>query len=74
VDDLRALLLTAGLPAQPPADMTAAAFLELMARDKKVVDGRLRLVLLRAVGSACIVDDVTDGELQELLEVPEINA
>jgi 3-dehydroquinate synthase len=74
VDDLRALILAAGLPAQPPADMTAAAFLELMARDKKVVDGRLRLVLLKAVGSACIVDDVTDRELEDLLEVRAINA
>lgn len=74
VDDLRALILAAGLPTQPPADMTAAAFLELMARDKKVVDGRLRLVLLKAVGSACIVDDVTDRELEDLLEVRAINA
>ena len=73
VDQLRALILAAGLPVVPPADMTAAAFLELMARDKKVVDGRLRLVLLKAVGSACIVDDVTDSELEDLLAVREIN-
>ena len=68
VTDLHALLLAAGLPAEPPADMTVDAFLELMARDKKVVDGRLRLVLLEAVGRACIVDDVTDRELIDLLE------
>lgn len=74
VQGLRELIQAAGLPAQPPADMTAAAFLKLMARDKKVVDGRLRLVLLEAVGRACIVDDVTDRELEDLLEVREINA
>tara|TARA_R110001599_G_scaffold353459_1_gene592424 strand:- start:125307 stop:126395 length:1089 start_codon:yes stop_codon:yes gene_type:complete len=73
VENLRALILAAGLPVVPPADMTATAFLELMARDKKVVDGRLRLVLLRGVGSACIVDDVTDSELEDLLTVREIN-
>jgi 3-dehydroquinate synthase len=33
-----------------------------------VVDGRLRLVLLRAIGEACIVDDVTREELMSLLE------
>ncbi len=65
---LGALLRVAGLPLQPPADMDPGAFLELMARDKKVVDGRLRLVLLEAVGRACIVDDATERELVELLE------
>ena len=41
--------------------------LELMARDKKVLDGRLRMVLLEAIGDACIVDDVSSGELTALL-------
>ena len=64
---LRALLQVTGLPVEPPADMTPDAFLELMGRDKKVVDGRLRLVLLESIGSACIVDDVVDEELVALL-------
>ena len=68
VESLRALLRAAGLPVEPPADMTPAVFLELMGRDKKVVDGTLRLVLLEGVGSACIVDDVADEELISLLE------
>ncbi len=68
VDELRALLLATGLPVEPPTDMTAADFLELMARDKKVVDGRLRLVLLEAMGEACIVDNVAESELVELLD------
>jgi 3-dehydroquinate synthase len=41
-----------------------------MARDKKVVDGRLRLVLLEAIGTACIVDDADERELVDLLETP----
>ena len=65
---LRKLLLAAGLPVQPPSNMTPEIFLEFMKRDKKVVDGRMRLVLLQAIGSACIVDDVTDQELVALLE------
>ncbi|MEE4143864.1 MAG: 3-dehydroquinate synthase [Halieaceae bacterium] len=70
VAGLRELLLTAGLPVAAPADMRAADFLELMARDKKVVNGRIRLVLLEAIGSACIVDDADERELVELLEAP----
>ncbi len=66
VDALRALLATMQLPVAPPADMDAAQFLALMARDKKVVDGRMRFVLLRRIGEACIVDDATDAELSSL--------
>ena len=67
VDRLRALLLDMHLPVTPPDDMNSSDFLSYMARDKKVVDGRLRLVLLRAVGEACIVDDATEDELTALL-------
>ena len=61
------LLKSVDLPTDAPADMSAEVFLELMARDKKVIDGRMRLVLLKAVGEACIVDDVSESELIELL-------
>jgi len=67
VDDCRELFRGMHLPTHPPGDMGAEAFLKLMARDKKVVDGRLRLVLLRAIGEACIVDDATGDELRDLL-------
>ena len=55
------------LPASAPPDMTPQTFLDLMSRDKKVIDGRIRLVLLGAIGEACIVNDATDSELVELL-------
>ncbi len=42
-------------------------FLDLMGRDKKVIDGTLRLILLRSIGQACIVDDATEAELTLLL-------
>ncbi|MEM8659375.1 MAG: 3-dehydroquinate synthase [Pseudomonadota bacterium] len=67
VSALRSLLEQAELPVTPPADMTAERFLELMARDKKVIDGQLRLVLPQEIGRACVVDDVTDSELTQLL-------
>jgi 3-dehydroquinate synthase len=51
------LLLRAGLPVVPPVEMGPEDFLEHMAVDKKVLDGRLRLVLLRQLGEAVITDD-----------------
>ncbi|MEO4048515.1 3-dehydroquinate synthase [Pseudomonas sp. CAU 1711] len=51
------LLRRAGLPVVPPQEMRPEDFLEHMAVDKKVLDGRLRLVLLRRLGEAVITDD-----------------
>jgi 3-dehydroquinate synthase len=51
------LLRRAGLPVVPPVEMRPEDFLEHMAVDKKVLDGRLRLVLLRRLGEAVITDD-----------------
>jgi 3-dehydroquinate synthase len=62
------LLRLMKLPVAPPADMSAEQFLDLMGHDKKVVDGRLRLILLRQIGEACIVDDATEQELKCLLD------
>ncbi|MGM0769420.1 MAG: 3-dehydroquinate synthase [Pseudomonadota bacterium] len=53
----RALILSAELPAMPPASMTPAEFMTLMSVDKKNVDGALRLVLLRALGDAFVTAD-----------------
>ncbi|MEM0955598.1 MAG: 3-dehydroquinate synthase [Pseudomonadota bacterium] len=68
VAPLEQLLTEAGLPIAPPADMTPASFLELMQRDKKVIDGRLRLILLDAIGTARVVDHVSSDALTELLQ------
>lgn len=44
----------AGLPVNGPAQIDADRYLALMASDKKVEAGRLRLVLLRQIGQAVI--------------------
>lgn len=67
VADFRELLRGMHLPVEPPSDMTTESFLKLMARDKKVLDGRLRLILLEAIGDARVVDDVSEAELVALL-------
>ena len=78
IEDLRrieALLSRAGLPTRPPAEMSAARFLELMAVDKKVLDGRLRLVLLRGIGTAVVTDEFPLDVLQQMLaEIERIPA
>jgi 3-dehydroquinate synthase len=57
VDQVRALLLRAGLPIAPPPTMDVEQFLALMAVDKKVLDGQLRLVLLKAIGEAVVTSE-----------------
>lgn len=61
------LLLSAGLPVIPPAEMTPEHFLEHMAVDKKVLDGRMRLVLLRRMGEAVVTDEFPRAVLDATL-------
>ncbi|MCI0654933.1 MAG: 3-dehydroquinate synthase [Methylococcaceae bacterium] len=61
VDRIIDLLQRAKLPVNPPLEMTAERFLEIMSVDKKNVDGKIRLILLRGIGKAalpCTVDRV----------------
>jgi len=64
VDGLRQLLLQAKLPVTAPSSMSVDQFLQLMAVDKKVLDGQLRLVLLRELGNAQVTSDFPLAELQ----------
>ncbi len=66
--DLTALLATWNLPVTVPASMTPAQFLDLMAMDKKVHNGQLRLVLLKALGEAVVTADYDKGALDRTLE------
>ena len=63
---LRALIEAAGLPVAPPK-VGAAKMLDVMQTDKKAKAGRLRFVLLSALGSAYVTDDVDDGALAAVL-------
>jgi 3-dehydroquinate synthase len=68
VDRIQALLMRAGLPVQAPASLNAERFLELMAVDKKVQAGQLRLVLLRGIGRGELRADADPRPLRALLE------
>ncbi len=56
VQRIEALFQRVGLPVQGPA-LGAPRYLELMAHDKKVEAGRMRLVLLKAIGEAVMHGD-----------------
>lgn len=66
VQALEALLKRADLPVRPPS-MTQQQFLELMAVDKKVLDGRLRLVLLKHIGEAIVTSDLDIQQVTDTL-------
>ncbi|MEQ5800887.1 3-dehydroquinate synthase [Halomonas sp. H10-9-1] len=68
VERVRAILRAAGLPLEAPAEMGVDDFLSRMRLDKKNVDSRLRLVLLHALGDACVDDATPPKTLQALLE------
>ncbi|MFA5626519.1 MAG: 3-dehydroquinate synthase [Thiohalomonadaceae bacterium] len=59
----RRLFVAAGLPVQAPSELDAARFLELMAVDKKVQAGKLRLILLCGIGQAVISDSATAEQI-----------
>lgn len=61
------LLEQAKLPVTPPATMSAETFLTHMAVDKKNIDGHIRLVLLRELGSAVVTADYPDDVLHAAL-------
>ena len=62
------LIQAAGLPITPPAGLPDVdAIVELMGMDKKVLNGQLRLVLLRTIGDAFIADDVDIEMLKQTL-------
>jgi 3-dehydroquinate synthase len=48
----------AGLPVVGPANLKDPTYLELMSHDKKVIEGKLRLVLLKGIGRAVVASDV----------------
>ncbi len=51
------VIASMGLPVAPPDDMPVSRFLDLMAVDKKVLDGRLRLVALKSLGNAIVTTE-----------------
>jgi 3-dehydroquinate synthase len=67
---LGALISAAGLPTAPP-DAGAAALREAMGLDKKARGGKLRFILLRAIGEAYLTADYDRSRLERVLEAAD---
>lgn len=63
------LMKRSKLPIAPPSTMTVEQFKSFMSVDKKVQDGKLRLILLKGpLGSCVITGDFETGKLDETLQ------
>ncbi|RUO36980.1 3-dehydroquinate synthase [Aliidiomarina shirensis] len=62
------LIASAGLPIRPPKDMTKKTWLDLMARDKKVKQGKLRFILPTGPGRANIFSNISSEALTRLID------
>lgn len=67
VTRVESLLIKAHLPVLGPAEMTLDHYLPHMLRDKKVLAGKLRLVLPVGIGRSQVVDDVTEQQLAQVV-------
>ncbi len=62
------LIEQAKLPTKAPATMSTKQFLQLMSVDKKVLDGILRLVLMKGIGQSLVTADYTAEDLNKAIE------
>lgn len=67
VQSIRALLMKARLPVDPPEEINAEQFSQLMSIDKKVQDGVLHLVLMKSLGESVISKDFDKDALLKVL-------
>ena len=68
VNRIIALFQLANLPTTPPKKLDTDRFLELMAVDKKNIDGKIRLILLEKIGLATLPIYVEQAALVETLK------
>lgn len=64
-----ALIAQAKLPTTAPTSMSAEQFLELMSVDKKVLDGVMRLVLMKGIGRSVLTSDYSQDDLNKAIEL-----
>ena len=67
VDRIRNILSRAKLPITPPDDLSPERFMELMSVDKKVLDGKLRLALIKSIGQSVITSEFDPENLRQVL-------
>jgi len=68
VERIIELFKKCNLPTYPPEHIDSDRFLELMAVDKKNVDGQIRLILLTKIGAATLPIDIDRKLLEQTLK------
>lgn len=69
IDRIKQLLSRANLPVTKPETMSPIAYIPHMLRDKKVLSGKLRLVLPTKIGHVKVVDDVNQDLVLQSIEL-----
>ena len=67
VGEIQHLLEKANLPISISGKITASDFMAAMSVDKKVIDGNIRLILLKKLGDAFICDDYQSQLLDQVI-------
>lgn len=67
MDRIESIFVRAGLPVFGPK-LGVSKYLELMSHDKKVQDGKLRLVLLQEIGKAVVSEQATVEQIGAAIE------
>ncbi len=62
------LVEQAKLPTKAPPSMSAEQFINLMSVDKKVLDGVMRLVLMKGIGNSVVTSDYSPEDLNRALQ------
>jgi 3-dehydroquinate synthase len=73
VERIRSLFHRAGLPTEGPA-LGVRRYLNLMRLDKKVAAGKIRLVLLRALGEGILYAEARDEDIAAAIEACSVHA
>ena len=68
VQRIKLLLEKANLPVKLPASLNGDGLMDTMVIDKKSRQGRMRLVLLKGIGEACVTADYDHAALQKVLD------
>ncbi|EKV01473.1 3-dehydroquinate synthase [Leptolyngbya sp. PCC 7375] len=63
-----AIIQKTNLPTKLPATLNIDAILNTLRSDKKVKSGKVRFVLPKRIGEACVTDQVTDDVIRSVLE------
>lgn len=56
-----------GMPVLPPANISVEQYVDLMLSDKKAESGKIRFVLLKAIGEGAVDGDIEPSLLESTL-------